>query len=146
MWTLSYLSDGDDAQIKAVLDLNVSDRLIEAALCDKPTVVAPALRTIGNLLTGRDDLTEMMLDTGVLVVLSHLLSAGQKIFRKEACWAISNITAGASHQIEEVFAFNQGEILGKLINMVYHDDLDVKNFHINNLTLWFRLRENACSA
>lgn len=129
MWTLSYLSDGDDAMIKAILDLGVTETILEMAMCDDDTLVAPALRAAGNLLTGRDDLTEIMIEKEVLKVLSHLLDSKKKVFRKEACWAISNITAGASHQIEEVFGFNNGEILQKLVYKVYHDELDVNKCH-----------------
>lgn len=65
-------------------------------------VVHPALRAVGNIVTGNDDQTQHVLEQGVLPKLKLLLQNEKVGIRKEACWTISNITAGNVQQIEMV--------------------------------------------
>ena len=60
----------------------------------------PALRTLGNVVTGDDSQTQCALDCGLLPRLLALLNSPKKGIRKEACWTISNITAGTREQIQ----------------------------------------------
>jgi importin subunit alpha-1 len=58
-------------------------------------VLVPALRTVGNIVTGNDMQTQVIINCGVLSCLLQLLTANhKKSIKKEACWTISNITAG----------------------------------------------------
>ena len=61
-----------------------------------PSVQTPALRTVGNIVTGDDSQTQCVIDAGVLQGLVLLLGNSNAGVRKEAAWAISNITAGSS--------------------------------------------------
>lgn len=98
-------------------------------------VVSPALRAVGNIVTGDDIQTQVecneslsshaldlcpalvLLECGVNVVLVsfssqvilncaalpcllHLLSSPKESIKKEACWTVSNITAGNRAQIQ----------------------------------------------
>jgi importin subunit alpha-2 len=75
--------------------------LSRVASHSSPNVVAAALRTVGNIVTGDDTQTQVVLNCGVLPTLNHLLTNATKdTIRKEACWAISNITAGNRDQIQ----------------------------------------------
>lgn len=65
-------------------------------------VKTPALRTIGNIVTGDDVQTQVVINRGGLAGLLSLLSNQKKGIVKEACWTISNITAGNADQIEQV--------------------------------------------
>lgn len=64
-------------------------------------VLVPALRTVGNIVTGDDLQTQVIINCGALGCLLHLLKTSQKkSIKKEACWTISNITAGTKEQIQ----------------------------------------------
>lgn len=64
-------------------------------------VLVPALRTVGNIVTGDDLQTQVIINCGALSCLLHLLKTSQKkSIKKEACWTISNITAGTKEQIQ----------------------------------------------
>lgn len=89
-WALSYLSDGNNDKIQAVIDAGVCPRLVELLLwvsrpcsifsqsCSlthiclidviivlsshpSPSVLIPALRTVGNIVTGDDMQTQVWL-------------------------------------------------------------------------------------
>jgi len=55
--------------------------------------------------------------------LMHLLSHSKKGIRKEACWTISNVTAGNRQQIQEVI--NHG-LIPPLIHLLQTADFDIR--------------------
>jgi importin subunit alpha-1 len=63
-------------------------------------VVSAALRAVGNIVTGDDIQTQVVLNCSVLSCLLHLLGTSKESIRKEACWTVSNITAGNRQQIQ----------------------------------------------
>jgi importin subunit alpha-1 len=74
--------------------------------CDRhpqQNVVSAALRAVGNIVTGDDLQTQIILNCQVLPCLLHLLSATKEEIKKEACWTISNVTAGNRQQIQVSF-------------------------------------------
>lgn len=54
-WALSYLTDGSNDKIQAVLDTGIVPRLIELLANTDVKVLTPALRTVGNIVTGNDN-------------------------------------------------------------------------------------------
>merc|ERR1711865_788973 len=48
-------------------------------------------RTVGNIVTGDDMQTQIVINCGALARLGALLLSPKKGIRKEACWTISNI-------------------------------------------------------
>ena len=77
-------------------------RLVEFLSHPMLAVQTPALRTVGNLLTGNEEQTEVVISCGVLSHFTKLFEHRKKGIRKEVMWAISNITAGNKKQIQAV--------------------------------------------
>ena len=67
------------------------------------------------MVTGDDNTTQLVLNMGVLVPLKNLLASTRQNIKKEACWAISNITAGTLEQIKMVYDQNIFPILTELV-------------------------------
>ncbi|XP_008781168.1 importin subunit alpha-4-like isoform X2 [Phoenix dactylifera] len=123
-WALSYLSDGTNDKIQAVIEAGVCPRLVQLLLHQPHTVLIPALRTVGNIVTGDDAQTQFVIDNGVLPNLLQLLTQQyRKSIKKEACWTISNITAGNRAQIQAVIDAN---IIGPLVQLLQHAEFDIK--------------------
>lgn len=62
----------------------------------------PALRSIGNIVSGSDLQTQMAVDAGVLNVLPELMRHPKASVQKEAAWTLSNIAAGPCKQIQQL--------------------------------------------
>ena len=96
-WALSHISKNlSNDKLQAVIDVGVCRRLVELLAHALPEVQSPALRAVGNIVTGDDLQTQAMLNFGVLPKLLSLLSSPKKAIRKDACWTISNITEGCA--------------------------------------------------
>ncbi|KZV46011.1 hypothetical protein F511_16173 [Dorcoceras hygrometricum] len=95
-WALSYLSDGTNDKIQAVIEAGVCQRLSELLLHPSPSVLIPALRTVGNIVTGDDVQTQAVIDAGLISPLVNLLQNAEFEIKKEAAWAISNATSGGT--------------------------------------------------
>mmetsp|Transcript_46533 Transcript_46533/g.148517 ORF Transcript_46533/g.148517 Transcript_46533/m.148517 type:complete len:544 (+) Transcript_46533:55-1686(+) len=122
-WALSYLSDGSNDRITAVIQSGVCQKLIELLSHQSALVQTPALRAVGNVVTGDDQQTQTILQCGLLPPLKALLAHQKKNIRKESCWTISNITAGNREQIQEVI--NNG-LIPPVIHLLQTSDFDIK--------------------
>ncbi len=67
-------------------------------------VVTPCCRLFGNIVSGNDKQTDLVIACGLLPHYRQLLSHKKKSVRKEACWGLSNITAGTALQVAAVIA------------------------------------------
>jgi importin subunit alpha-1 len=123
-WALSYLSDGTNDKIQAVIEAGVCRRLVELLLHPSPSVLIPALRTVGNIVTGDDLQTQFIINNQALPCLLALLTNNhKKSIKKEACWTISNITAGNKDQIQAVIDAN---IIPPLVSLLATAEFDIK--------------------
>ncbi len=83
----------------------------------------PALRCLGNVITGDDKQTQLAIDAGIVPELGKLLASPKDSIRKEAAWALSNITAGTNVQIQIVIA--EG-LMNKLVELAIQDMFEVR--------------------
>lgn len=74
-------------------------------------------------MTGTDEQTQAVLDSGALSMFPQLLCHKKSNVQKEAAWTLSNITAGKDSQIQEVI--NAGlvppliDLLAKVCFLLY---------------------------
>ncbi|KAI9498606.1 armadillo-type protein [Zychaea mexicana] len=101
-WAISYLSDGANHRIQAVVESGVCGRLVELLGHSSTSVQTPALRSVGNIVTGDDTQTQAIINCGAIQALMHLLGSPKEAIRKETCWTISNISAGNTQQIQAI--------------------------------------------
>jgi len=111
-WAFNYLGDGDSVRVQAIIDSRVCPRLAELVEHEAHIVKTPALRAIGNVVTGDIEQTDYMLELGILARLRVLLADPRHNTRSEACWTVSNITAGSHAQIQRVI---DADILPRLV-------------------------------
>ncbi|PVG04767.1 putative SRP1-importin alpha [Serendipita vermifera] len=101
-WALSYLSDGSNQHIQAVVEAGVCRRLVDLLTHPSPQVQTPALRCIGNIVTGDDLQTQVVIASGALPALLPIFRSHREGLRKEACWTVSNVLAGTTKQIQAI--------------------------------------------
>jgi len=104
-WALSYISDGDNDRIVAVVDQGVVPALVTMLKTEKTLQIIPALRTIGNIVSGNDKCTQAVVDSDFLPAAAMLLENPKKNIRKETCWALSNIAAGSAAQLAQLMQY-----------------------------------------
>jgi len=136
-WAFSYISDDtgpNNEKIAEVIKSGAVPRLVHLLSHQNNNVKHPALRTIGNIVTGDDLQTQVVINNGAPQRLLSLLHNEKKAIRKEACWTISNITAGNVEQIQAVIENN---IIQPLVTLLRTGEFDVKKeaaWAISNLT------------
>lgn len=128
-WAISYLSDGENQRIQAVVESGVCGRLVELLGHPSTSVQTPALRSVGNIVTGDDVQTQAIINCGAIPALMQLLGSPKEAIRKETCWTISNITAGNIQQIQAVI---DGGLIPPLVQILALGD--------------FKTRKEACWA
>ncbi|KAL8526330.1 hypothetical protein ACS0TY_015519 [Phlomoides rotata] len=121
-WALSYLYDGINDKIQVVIDACVCKRLVEFLLHPSPSVLIPALRTIGNIVTGDDLQTQAVIEADLISPLISQLQTVEFDIKKEAAWAISNATSGGSN--EQIIIF-----------IIYSFWINQSNFYLHLVTL-----------
>lgn len=122
-WALSYIADGPNDRIQAVLETGILPRIIELLSHPSPSVQTPSLRTVGNIVTGDEDQTQMVIQHGGLALFRQLLEHPKRGIRKECCWAISNVTAGTREQIQAVL---DADLLPPVLHLLEGGEFDIR--------------------
>ena len=124
-WALSYISDGDDdRKITKILEAGVCHSAVRLLNHQTSSVQTPALRVIGNIVTGDEIQTQAAIGCGCLPALKHMLdNHPKKSIKREVCWTLSNITAGSQAQIQAVI---QASIIDSLIIHMKESEFDVR--------------------
>lgn len=118
-WALSYVTDAPEEDVRYVTETMSVQHLVTLLDHTMVQVQTPALRAIGNILTGSDLQTEYVLSLNVLESLAKLLVHQEGTIRKEAAWAISNISAGAATQIDKIVY--EPVIMSRITDMLAND-------------------------
>ena len=111
LWGLSYMTSGEDARLEFFRGLSepagaapgVIPAIVNLLQSPSKNVHLPALRTVGNLVTGSAADTDAVLEAGFLPIAPSLLQM-RRVVQKETCWALSNITAGVAAQKDAVIS------------------------------------------
>ncbi|GBG33431.1 Importin subunit alpha [Hondaea fermentalgiana] len=103
-WALSYVSDGENERLDAIVQTGVCPTLVKLLRSGMSKCVPPCLRTLGNIVTGEDKHTQAAIDAGLLRELQELFQHPKMSIRKEVAWTCSNVTAGTKEQIGALLA------------------------------------------
>jgi importin subunit alpha-1 len=115
-WALSYMSDNADSErMDLFIEMNMVTTLVPFLTHYTKNVKMAALRTIGNLASGNERVTQAVIDAHVLPVLRALLVSQYQSLRKETAWVISNIAAG---NIAQVGAVLNANLIAPLVQML----------------------------
>lgn len=103
-WAISYISDGENARISAICNIDILKTILaNIVACIETTrrdasaatpLLVPSLRVLGNVASGTQDHTQLVVDIGAVPFLAQLLAHPKESVRKEVCWVLSNIAAG----------------------------------------------------
>eukprot|EP01091_Cochliopodium_minus_P014985 TRINITY_DN5216_c0_g1_i2.p1 TRINITY_DN5216_c0_g1~~TRINITY_DN5216_c0_g1_i2.p1 ORF type:complete len:278 (-),score=46.76 TRINITY_DN5216_c0_g1_i2:490-1323(-) len=87
LWAVSYLSDGPNNRVQDVIDNGMAGLAVGfLRSLNSILLPVPALRILGNIVTGNTQQTQAMIDLGVLPTLKMLLKSPKKSLRRETCW------------------------------------------------------------
>lgn len=123
MWGISYISDAGDKSIVKIMESGACQTIVDLLQHKHTNIVLPAIRALGNFVTGEDTETQSVLDCGVLPSLQILLEHDDTAIKKEACWTLSNVCAGTPTQVAQVIEIG---IFDKLISLVYEGKYEIQ--------------------
>jgi len=95
---------------------------VELLLHPLPTILIPALRAVGNIVTGDGAQTQFE-DKMLPCLYQPLTQNHKKGIKTKACWTTSNITAENKGQIRVVVETN---IILPLVHLLQHAEFDIK--------------------
>ncbi|VEU36361.1 unnamed protein product [Pseudo-nitzschia multistriata] len=126
LWALSYLSDGDEQKIELVLGSGVTLKLAHLLQNDslKVRCMTPIVRILGNFVSGSDNQTQVVIDSGIIDRLPFLLGSRSKTIRKESSWLASNIACGNHKQI--TMLMKNTKALTQIITNAKNDTWEVR--------------------
>ncbi|RCV25367.1 hypothetical protein SETIT_5G160800v2 [Setaria italica] len=104
---LSYLSDGGNDNIQAVIEAGACPQLVELLNHSSPSVLIPVLHVIGNIVSRDDAQIQSVINGNMVGPLVHLMHTAEFGVRYEAAWAIANAASGGTHD-QKRYLVSQG--------------------------------------
>lgn len=148
-WATSYLTSGSDPIIlNAIIAAGIVPPLVNLLLSGLPNLQVPALRALGNIVTGDDQQTQAVIDADVLGAFRVILSDihVKNSLRKECCWAVSNIAAGTAMQCQAIIDAN---LIPRIIRYLESGEIRVKKeccWVVCNVSSHYKIAPNLVTA
>uniref|UniRef100_A0A8C6S5N1 Importin subunit alpha n=1 Tax=Neogobius melanostomus TaxID=47308 RepID=A0A8C6S5N1_9GOBI len=131
----SFLSDGCSGNCTRRCIMQQSPFPGSSLTCARIPLQTAALRAVGNIVTGTDEQTQVVLNCDVLSHFSKLLTHPKEKINKEAVWFLSNITAGNQQQVQAVI---DAGLIPMIIDQLAKGDFGTQKeaaWAISNLTI-----------
>ena len=135
-WALSYVSDGPNENIQAVIEAGCVQRLVALLNSHDRAVLTPCVRCLGNIVTGDEIQTQVAINVGLLPGIIQILRQNDvsRAILKECCWALSNISAGSQNQIQRMLEAGVFEELHRLVATADYEVIKEILWTISNAT------------
>ena len=105
LWSWAYLTGMESFKIEDLAPFLPLDKLCNFLGCEKQLIVIPAVRLIGNLCFGSDQLIDALLDAGMLKVVAKILATESSTQILKGCtYMLYNVAAGPSRHIVKLIA------------------------------------------
>ena len=102
-WALKHISKGSEERRQAIIEIGACRRVVNLTMHENIAIKLAALRIVGNIISGTNMQAQIVLSVGILPCLYSLVQhLGSSKVRREACFIVSNITAGDPDQIQKV--------------------------------------------
>eukprot|EP01016_Furgasonia_blochmanni_P013011 TRINITY_DN16564_c0_g1_i2.p1 TRINITY_DN16564_c0_g1~~TRINITY_DN16564_c0_g1_i2.p1 ORF type:complete len:298 (+),score=35.15 TRINITY_DN16564_c0_g1_i2:577-1470(+) len=102
LWAVSYISEISDEAIGLIVQEGLIPIMANFLTSTHGILLTPALRGLGNIVTGDDSMTEAVVNQGCVEKVINLMKHSSKNVRKDACFLLSNVAAGTKAQIQRI--------------------------------------------
>jgi len=119
LWGLAHISD---KKAEALNDKECLGSILKLIKIDLTLFQKPALRVIGNLLSGSTEMVELLVSMGVIKYLAYSLEHESKVVRHESMWALSNLCG--TKYVKDLMAKG---IIKKIVDLSITDCSEVQN-------------------
>lgn len=107
-----------------MLDTGIVPTLIKLLSVSELKVLVLVLRIIGNLLTGNEAQTNVLISIGVIDALEAHLKSGLTIVKREICWSLSNIAGTTKNQV--AYLLTRRELINTLVRMLSSEKVEIR--------------------
>lgn len=118
LWALAHVSH---MKVELVQEKEIVDAVVKFAKIDVVMFQQPALRVIGNLISGNESQINLLVSSGVTKSLTYCLESRSKIIRQESMWALSNLCT-----TKHLSSLISKGILKRIIDLSITDTEDVQ--------------------
>lgn len=138
---VSNLSNGDELQIKTLLDNNVVDHLFKVLLVNKTNLKKDALFAISNIVLGPWEHVHSVTGHKEFKEVVSCIEHMDRDVRVEALFVLDN----ASNHLNYVLSFVEADVLEKLLNIFTYGDPEIilKSLGIVE-KIFYSAKENNC--